>query len=161
MQKGRWQFGHWWIQMSRLFVSGGQSVRASASVLPMNTQGWFPLGLTDFLAVQGTLKSLLQDCSSKALILWHSAFFMAQLSHPYITIGKTIALTRQTFVGNIHMKSIWWTKMWGSRICPTSITGEDECSIRSVNKENEAEESIKKMEATAPVFSFAVSLKFC
>ena len=52
----------------------------------------------DLLAVQGTLKSLLQHHSSKASILWHSAFFMVQLSHPYMTTGKTIALTRWTFV---------------------------------------------------------------
>ena len=55
----------------------------------------------DLLAVQGTLKSLLQHHSSKALILWHSAFFIVQLSHPYMTTGKTIALTRQTFVDNV------------------------------------------------------------
>ena len=55
----------------------------------------------DFLAVQGTLKSLLQHHSSKASILWCSAFFTVQLSHPYITTGKTIALTRQTFVGKV------------------------------------------------------------
>ena len=54
---------------------------------------WF-----DLLAVQGTLKSLLQHHSSKASIVWCSAFFMVQLSHPYMTTGKTIALTRQTFV---------------------------------------------------------------
>ena len=53
----------------------------------------------DLLAVQGTLKSLLQHHSSKASILWHSAFFIVQLSHPYVTTGKTIALTRWTFVG--------------------------------------------------------------
>ena len=55
----------------------------------------------DFLAVQGTLKSLLQHHSSKASILRHSAFFTVQLSHPYMTTGKTIALTRQTFVGKV------------------------------------------------------------
>ena len=55
----------------------------------------------DLLAVQGTLKSLLQHHSSKATILPHSAFFTAQLSHPYITTGKTIALTRRTFVGKV------------------------------------------------------------
>ena len=55
----------------------------------------------DLLAVQGTLKSLLQHHSSKASILWHSAFFIAQLSHPYMTAGKTIALTRWTFVGKV------------------------------------------------------------
>ena len=53
------------------------------------------------LTVQGTLKSLLQQHSSKASILWHSAFFIVQLSHPYMTTGKTIALTIQTFVGNV------------------------------------------------------------
>ena len=57
---------------------------------------WF-----DLLAVQGTLKSLLQHHSSEASILWHSAFFILQLSHPYMTTGKTIALTRQTSVGKI------------------------------------------------------------
>ena len=57
---------------------------------------WF-----DLLAVQETLKSLLQHHSSKASILWQSAFFMVQLSHPYMTTGKTIALTRQTFVGKV------------------------------------------------------------
>ena len=55
----------------------------------------------DLLAVQGTLKSLLQQYSSKTSILLHSAFFMVQLSHPYMTTGKTIALTRRTFVGKV------------------------------------------------------------
>ena len=55
----------------------------------------------DLLAVQGTLKSLLQQHSSKASILWRSAFFIVQLSHPYMTTGKTIALTRRTFVGKV------------------------------------------------------------
>ena len=55
----------------------------------------------DFLAVQGTLKSLLQHHSSKASILWHSAFFIVQLSHPYMTTGKMIALTRWTFAGRV------------------------------------------------------------
>ena len=59
----------------------------------------FRMDWLDLLAVQGTLKSLLQHHSSKASILWHSAFFTVQLSHPYMTPGKTIALTRQTFVG--------------------------------------------------------------
>ena len=55
----------------------------------------------DLLAVQGVLKSLLQHPSSKASILQHSAFFIVQLSHSYMTTGKTIALTRQTFVGKV------------------------------------------------------------
>ena len=59
----------------------------------------FRMDWLDLLAVQGTLKSLLQHHSSKASILWHSAFFIVQLSHPYMTTGKTIALTRWTFVG--------------------------------------------------------------
>ena len=61
----------------------------------------FRIDWLDLLAVQGTLKSLLQHHSSKASILQHSAFFIVQLSHPYMTTGKTLALTRQTFVGNI------------------------------------------------------------
>ena len=61
----------------------------------------FRMDWLDLLAVQGTLKSLLQHHSSKASILWCSAFFTVQLSHPYTTTGKTIALTRQTFVGNV------------------------------------------------------------
>ena len=61
----------------------------------------FRMNWFDLLAVQGTLKSLLQHHSSKALILRHSAFFIVQLSHPYMTTGKTIALTRRTFVGKV------------------------------------------------------------
>ena len=61
----------------------------------------FRIDWLDFLAVQGTLKSLLQYHSSKASILQHSAFFIVQLSHPYMTTGKTIALTRRTFVGKV------------------------------------------------------------
>ena len=61
----------------------------------------FTMDWLDLLAVQGTLKSLLQHHSSKASILLHSAFFTVQLSHPYMTTGKTIALTRQTFVGKV------------------------------------------------------------
>ena len=61
----------------------------------------FRMDWSDLLAVQRTLKSLLQHHSSKASILWHSAFFIVQLSHPYMTTGKTIALTRRTFVGKV------------------------------------------------------------
>ena len=61
----------------------------------------FRMDWLDLPAVQGTLKSLLQHHSSKASILWCSAFFIAQLSHPYVTTGKTIALTRWTFVGKV------------------------------------------------------------
>ena len=69
----------------------------------MNIQDRFPLGFDwfDLLSVQGTLKSLLKHHSSKASVLRYSAFFMVQLSHPYTTTGKTIALTRWTFVGKV------------------------------------------------------------
>ena len=136
--------------MGWFFTLSGQSIRASASasVLPVNIQDWFPLGWAgwnipwhvplvsliflkrslvfpkyqsfnispyneysglisftsdwlDLLGVQGTLKSLLQHHSSKASILRLSAFFTVQLSHPYMTTGKTIALTGRTFVGKV------------------------------------------------------------
>ena len=61
----------------------------------------FRMDWLDLLGVQGTLKSLLQHHTSKASVLWHSAFFVVQLSHPYVTTGKTIALTRRTFVGEV------------------------------------------------------------
>ena len=90
---------------SQSYASGDQSVgaSASASVLPMNIQDWFPLGLIwfDLHAIQEILKSLLQHHNSKASILRCSAFFMVQISHPYMTTGKTIALTRWTFVGKV------------------------------------------------------------
>ena len=75
----------------------------SLSISPSNEySGLISFGIDWFdLAVQGTLKSLLQHHSSKASTLWYSAFFMVQLSHPYMTTGKTIALTRQTFVGQV------------------------------------------------------------
>ena len=92
--------------MSQIFASSGQSIRvsASASVLPSNEHPGlisFRMDWLDLLAVQGTLKSLLQHHSSKASILWHSAFFIVQLSHPYMTTGKTIALTGWTYIGKV------------------------------------------------------------
>ena len=84
--------------MIQIFTSGGQriGVSASASVLPMNRMDLFYLP-----AIQGTLKSLLQHHSSKASIFQHSAFFIVQLSQPYMTTGKTIALTTWTFIGKV------------------------------------------------------------
>ena len=76
----------------------------SFSISPSNEHSgliFFRNDWLDLLAVQGTLKSLLQNHSSKASILWHSAFFIVQLSHSYMTTGKTIALTRWTFVGKV------------------------------------------------------------
>ena len=90
--------------MSQFFTSGGQNIgaSASASVLPMNIQdGFFRIHWFDLLALQGTLKSLLQHHSSKASILQLSAFFIVQLSYPYMKAGKTIALTRWTVVGKV------------------------------------------------------------
>ena len=76
----------------------------SFSISPSNEYSGlisFRMDCLDLLAVQGTLKSLHQQHSSKASILWHSAFFIVQLSHPYITTGNIIALTRWTFVGKV------------------------------------------------------------
>ena len=85
--------------MSQLFASRGQRIEALASVLPINIQGWFPLGLTGliYLLSKGFL-SLLQHHSLKASILGCSAFFMVQFSHPYVTIDKIIALTKITCI---------------------------------------------------------------
>ena len=75
--------------MSQFYASGGQRFGASASVLPINIQDWLPrVDWLDLLALQGTLESLLQNYSSKAFILWRSAFFTVQLLHPYMTAGK-------------------------------------------------------------------------
>ena len=93
------------FQMSQFFISGGQSigVSASASVFPMNIQSWFPLGLTGWISLQskGLSRVFSQNHSSKASILQRSAFFIVQLSHPYMTTGKTIALARLTFAGKV------------------------------------------------------------
>ena len=87
--------------MSQLSISGGQSigVSASTSVLLVNTQDWSPLGWTGWISLQSNgLSRVFHHHSSKASILGHSAFCMVQLSHPYMTTGKTIALTRQTLL---------------------------------------------------------------
>ena len=91
--------------MSQLFTSGGQStgVSALASVLPMNIQDWFPLALTGWISLQskGRSQSLLEHHSSKASILQCSAFLIVQISHPYMTTGKTIDLIRWNFVEKV------------------------------------------------------------
>ena len=96
---------HQGLFQHQLFASGGQSigVSASASVLPMNTLDWSPLRWTGWISLQseGLFKSLLQHHSSKASIFQCSAFFIVQLSYLYMTTGKTIALTRWTFVGKV------------------------------------------------------------
>ena len=91
--------------MSQLFASGGQIIGAStsASVLPTDIQGWFPFRIDCFglLAIWGSFKSLLQHHSLKTSIPQCSVFFMIQLSYPYMTTAKTIALIIQTFVGKV------------------------------------------------------------
>ena len=90
--------------LSPLFPSGGQSIGVRFSISPSNTYSGlisFRMDWLDLLAIQETLKSLLQDHSLKASVLHHSIFFMVQLSHPYMTTGKTIDLTTGTFVGKL------------------------------------------------------------
>ena len=87
--------------MSQLFASGGQNIGVSASISVHPGLISFRMDWLDLLSVQGTLESLLQHHSSKALILRCLAFFIVQLSHTYITTGKTIALTRRTFIGKV------------------------------------------------------------
>ena len=89
-------------QVSSLHPVVKFGVSASVSVFLVNTQDWFPLGWTGWISLQSKrLSSLLQHLSSKASILQCSAFFLVQLSHPYVTTGKIIALTRWTFVGKV------------------------------------------------------------
>ena len=88
--------------MSQPFASGGQSIGVSASASNEHPGLIsFRMHWLDLLAVQGTLKSLLRHHSSKASVFRHSAFFTVQPPHPYMTTGKTIALTRRTFVGKV------------------------------------------------------------
>ena len=89
--------------VSQFFTSGGQRIgaSASASVLPMNIQDWFPLEWTSWISLQSKGLSRVFFNTTKASILQHSAFFTVQLSHPYMTTGKLIALTRWTFVGKV------------------------------------------------------------
>ena len=93
------------FQMSQFFTSGGRSIEVAASAIsPSNEYPGlisFRMDWLDLLAVQGTLKSLLQYHSSKTSILLRSVFFIVQLSHPYMTNGKTIVLTRRTFISKV------------------------------------------------------------
>ena len=90
--------------MSQLFTSEGQIIGASfpASVFPVNIQDWFSAGLTDLISLLSKgFSRVFSSTSLKTLILWCSAFFMVQLPHPYMTTGKTRALTIQTFVSKV------------------------------------------------------------
>ena len=89
--------------MSWLFSSGGQSIGPSASVLPMNIQDWFPLGWTGWISLlfKGLSRVFSNTTVQKHQFLGTQAFFIVQLSYPCMTTGKTIALTRRTFVGKV------------------------------------------------------------
>ena len=113
------------FQMSQLFASGGQSigVSASTSVCPMNTQDWSPSGWTGWISLQPkTLKSLLQHHSSKASIFWCSAFFIVQLSYPYMTTGAVNPLKFSSYLElwNIYSRMLflglkvhqYWISRW-------------------------------------------------
>ena len=104
--------------VSQFFASGGQNIEHSdsTSILPMNNPGLisFRFDWLDLLAVQWTLKSLLQHHSSKASILWHSAFFIVQLSHPYMTTGKTIPLIRWTLLAKNCLCFLICCLLWSS-----------------------------------------------
>ena len=92
------------FQMSQFFASDGQSIgsSASASVLPMNIQDWFPFRLTGWISLQSKgLSRVFSNTTIQKPILRRSAFFIVQLSHPYMTTGKTIALTTWTIVGKV------------------------------------------------------------
>ena len=102
--------------VNQLFTLGGQSIGASASVLPKSIQGWFPLKLTGLIYLLFRGLSLLQHHRLKASILWCSAFFIVQLSHLHMTTGKTTALTIQTFVS----KNKTWSWLWLRSSAPHS-----------------------------------------
>ena len=107
--------------MSQLFPSGGPKYWSCSFSISLSNEHpglIFRMDWLDLLAVQGTLKSLLQHHSSKASILRHSAFFIVQLLHPYMTTGKTIRLTRQTFVDKV--KSLLFNML--SRLVITSLS---------------------------------------
>ena len=93
------------FQMSQFFASGGQSIRVSVSisVLPMNVQGWFPVGWTGWISLQSKELSRVFSNTTVEKHQFFSThiFFIVQLSHPYMTTGKTIALTRWTFVDKV------------------------------------------------------------
>ena len=125
------------LPVCQLFASGGQSIEASAtaSVLPMNIQGWFPLGLTGLISLQSKGLSRVFS-SSKASILWHSAFLIIQVSHPYMTPGKTIVLIIWTFVGKVMLYflicSLGWSLLFFQGASIFSFHGFSHKKIKSV-----------------------------
>ena len=139
---------------SALHIKGPKYWSFSLNISPSNEYSGlisFRMGWLDLLAVQGTLKSLLQHHSSKASTLWHSAFFIVQLSHPYMTTGKTIALTRRTFVDKVM--SLLFNML--SRLV---ITFQDHVNIWKINaihpinslKKNKQDSSISTNQCNTP-----------
>ena len=133
------------MSVSKFFTSGGQNIGFSISssneysgLISFRTD-WL-----DLLAVQGTLKSLLQHHSSRASIPCCSAFFIVQLSYPYMTTGKTIALTRQTFVGKVmsqlfNMPSYVVTHRIDSRVTPSVLAWVPGCTVVAIHLRFEGE----------------------
>ena len=109
----------------------------------------------DLLAVQGTLKSLLQHHSSKASILWCSAFFIVQLSHPYMTTGKTIALTRRTFVGKVM--SLLFNML--SRLVITFLPRSKHLLISWLQSQSAVIWGPKKIHGSQPLFGSIIIVK--
>ena len=110
--------------MSQFFASEHQGSGALASVLPMNIQGWFSLGGIDWISLLSKgFSRVFSNTSSKASILWRSAFFMVQRSHPYMTTGKIIALTIRTCVSKVNnlRDDFKYTGGWGYIICKHTI----------------------------------------
>ena len=105
--------------VSQFFTPGGQSIgaSASASLLPINIQDWFPLGLTGWISLlsKRLSKSRFQHHSSKASILWCSAFFLVQLSRAHMTTGKTIPLTTQSSSFSVYLQ--WSDGTWCHDLC--------------------------------------------
>ena len=136
--------------VSQLFSSGDQSigVSASASVLPMNIQGWFPLGLSGFVFwLSKGLSRVLQHHNLKASVLQHSAFFMVYLWYPYMTTGKTIVLTIQTLVGKVM-----------PLLCNTlSRLGKVKCRPANCGSEHYNKE-LKNLQARDFLFCFVLQL---
>ena len=127
--------------MSQFFTSGGQSIGASASpsVLPMNIQDWFLLGWTGLISLQSNrLSRVFNTAVQKHLFFWHSAFFIVQLSHPSMTTGKTIALTKWTFVGKVmsllfNMLSRLWNTVKSRKLTNYSLWAKSSPRVTFVN----------------------------
>ena len=114
-----------YFSKSCLFTSGGQNIgaSASASVLPINIQGLisFRIDWFDLLAVQGTLERLHQDHNLKTLILWHSAFFMVQLSHLYVTLEKPLPRLYKLLSAMYYLCFLIWCPCWASLITQYAV----------------------------------------